>query len=102
MKAVRYDFEAEEELAESVIWYESQRATLGLEFHAEVKATEARLCEHPAAYELKPSAANLGVRHAPVRRFPYSLVFLELESEIRILAVAHVRRKPGYWRERLK
>jgi hypothetical protein len=33
----------------------------------------------------------------PLRRFPYSIVYLLLPEEIRVLAIAHQRRKPGYW-----
>jgi hypothetical protein len=35
-------------------------------------------------------------------RFPYSVVYLEDEDEIWVLAVAHAKRRPGYWRGRLK
>jgi hypothetical protein len=37
-----------------------------------------------------------------LRRFPYAVVFLELETEIRILAFAHKRRRPAYWQQRLR
>jgi len=33
-------------------------------------------------------------------RFPYSLIYTESGDEIRILAVAHHSRRPGYWRGR--
>ena len=31
------------------------------------------------------------------RRFPYSIIYQVAEDELRILAVAHHRRRPGYW-----
>lgn len=34
--------------------------------------------------------------------FSYTLVFLELKEDIRVIAVAHLRRRPGYWLDRLK
>jgi len=34
-------------------------------------------------------------------RFPYALMFLELKTEIRVLAVAHATRHPDYWLNRL-
>jgi hypothetical protein len=49
----------------------------------------------------EPSLRALGVRRLLVDRFPYALVFVESETEIRVLAVAHTRRRPGYWRSRL-
>jgi len=44
---------------------------------------------------------SLGVRRFLLRRFPYAVVYLELANEIRILAIAHTSREPGFWRQRL-
>jgi hypothetical protein len=35
-----------------------------------------------------------------MRRFPYSLIYTVIGDEVRILAVAHHSRRPGYWRGR--
>ena len=40
------------------------------------------------------------MRRFAMKRFPYSLIYLVSEEEIRVLAVAHHSRRPGYWRER--
>lgn len=32
-----------------------------------------------------------------LRRFPYSIIYQVAAEELRILAVAHHRRRPGYW-----
>jgi plasmid stabilization system protein ParE len=32
-----------------------------------------------------------------LRRFPFFVVFREVENRVQILAVAHARRRPGYW-----
>jgi hypothetical protein len=37
-----------------------------------------------------------------VTRFPYHVVYMEMATHIRILAIAHDRRKSGYWKSRLK
>jgi hypothetical protein len=37
----------------------------------------------------------------PTSSFPFAIVYIELETEIRILAVAHGSREPGYWRRRM-
>ena len=47
-------------------------------------------------------AIDLEVRRALLPRFPYALVFLELQTEIRVLAVAHAKRHPDYWLNRLQ
>jgi toxin ParE1/3/4 len=40
------------------------------------------------------------VRRLALRRFPYLLVYKETEDALRIVAVAHGKRKPGYWASR--
>lgn len=40
---------------------------------------------------------DLGARRAPVKRFPYHVVYLETPRAIHILAFAHDRCRPGYW-----
>ncbi len=35
-----------------------------------------------------------------LRKFPFSIVYLERDESIEIIAVAHHRRRPGYWRTR--
>src|SRR5437867_7157232 len=43
-----------------------------------------------------------GTRRYVMRRFPFTVIYREQERAIEIVAVAHGRRKPGYWRERVK
>ena len=42
------------------------------------------------------------LRRRLVRRFPFGILYRIEPEEIVIVAVAHLRRKPGYWRERIK
>ena len=41
--------------------------------------------------------AELLVRRVPVSRFPYYLAYLVTSDAIHVLAIAHERRRPGYW-----
>jgi len=42
------------------------------------------------------------VRKAPVARFPYNVLYaIEPDERIRVIAVAHQKWRPGYWRKRL-
>ncbi|HEX9604150.1 MAG TPA: type II toxin-antitoxin system RelE/ParE family toxin [Myxococcales bacterium] len=101
-KPIRLDREAEEEIDAAVAWYETQRTGLGLELLEALDEAKARLAESPNALPLAPGVSvQLGVRRCPVYRFPYWLVFVEVPGEIRVLAVAHSRRRPGFWRSRL-
>ena len=61
-----------------------------------------QILELPRAGTLVPGMpSELQVRRRAVRRFPYHVVYLEAPSQIWILAIAHDRRKPGYWKDRL-
>jgi len=40
------------------------------------------------------------IRRLPLRRFPYSIVYVLNAEEVRVLALAHQSRKPGFWRGR--
>lgn len=41
-----------------------------------------------------------GTRRFLLRRFPYVVVYRVAESTIQVIAVAHGRRRPGYWKSR--
>jgi hypothetical protein len=37
-----------------------------------------------------------------MRRFPFSIVYYTVDDIVRVVAVAHGKRRPGYWRRRLR
>jgi len=100
---VRFEDEADAEYRHAGRWYEDRRTHLGIEFFDAVDAAVRRIVELPRAGARVPRLpATLPVRRIPVTRFPYHVVYLETPAAIRILAVAHDRRKPGYWKGRLR
>ena len=102
IKSLRLDDEAAEELDVAATWYESRRPDLGIDFVVAVREALRRVAETPQAWPLaRDVPPHLRVRKFPLRRFPYSIVFVELDDEIRVLAIAHGSRQPGYWRTRL-
>jgi plasmid stabilization system protein ParE len=44
---------------------------------------------------------DFGTRRLVLRRFPFVIVFREAANGVEIIAIAHGRRRPGYWRDRL-
>ncbi|MCH7935415.1 MAG: type II toxin-antitoxin system RelE/ParE family toxin, partial [Gemmatimonadetes bacterium] len=42
-----------------------------------------------------------GTRRVLLHRFPYIVVYKELEDEILVVAFAHHKQRPGYWRDRI-
>ena len=74
---------------------------LGLTFLAAVDGAVEYLAAWPESGSAVPGVrASLPVRQLPVSRFPYRIVYMIDSEELRVLAVAHTRRRPGYWRSR--
>jgi plasmid stabilization system protein ParE len=98
----RFEDEADAEYRLAGRWYEERREHLGIEFFDAVDATIDHVVAMPRAGELVTRLpADLPVRRRAVSRFPYHVIYLETATQIRILAIAHDRRKPGYWKTRL-
>jgi len=103
VKPVRVEPEAKQELAAAAAWYEERREGLGLELVAEIDSVLAAISHSPGRFPLYPGVAGeLGVRRAAARRLPYSVAFIELDTVVRVLAVAHEKRRPGYWLGRVQ
>ena len=100
---VRFEDEADAEYRRAGRWYEDRRAHLGIEFLDAVDAAIDPIVAMPRAGVLVPGIpSDLPVRSRGVTRFPYHVMYIETETFIRILAIAHDRRMPGYWKPRLK
>ena len=97
MKPLVFHPEARAELREAALYYEGQRAGLGGELRVEIEAALARILRNPKAFT---QVDDLQRRKCLVGRFPYSIIFEELEEVIHVMAVAHQRRRPGYWSSR--
>lgn len=102
MKRLLVDRQANREIDEAADWYEAEREGLGLRFLEVLDQTLQLVSDRPESFpRLRLGAADLVLRRALLHRFPYAIVFLVLENELRILAVAHHKRRPGYWLGRL-
>jgi toxin ParE1/3/4 len=97
VKPVIFHKEATRETRKAIADYEEQRENLGRELRIEVEAAVQRLRRNPRAY---PLYDNEGTRKVVLRRFPFTIFFVELEDSFWIAAVAHQKRRPGYWAER--
>lgn len=97
-RTLRVHADASEELAEAVQWYEARCRGLGREFFDTVVQAIEGL---PANPEIgTPLSADRRTRRLLLARFPYAIVYRLSPSEMIIVAVAHAKRRPGYWRRR--
>ena len=94
--------EAEDELVAAERWYEHRRPGLGSEFRVAIDEAMAQLNAAPqSASPVSTIPPSLGARQIFVKRFPYSVIFIQHESDLWVVAFAHQSRRPGYWRDRL-
>ncbi len=89
---------AAEEHKKQVAHYEDIQAGLGRRYHSEFQKLVAVVCTAPARFRvvLAPD-----IRRAMFQVFHFDLVYREVDGQIQVLAIAHHRRQPGYWTERL-
>jgi toxin ParE1/3/4 len=102
MSGVRILEAAAAEAAGAATWYESQRAGLGADFREDFKAALDNLQEGVIPGSPWPGRlGERGVKRILLKRFPFSVVFVDTGSGKVVLAVAHHRRRPAYWRGRV-
>lgn len=89
---------AEAEHFETIGFYESHQVGLGLLYLMELEQLMERIVRAPHRYrvERKPN-----IRCTPLKQFPFKVIFRDVEGVVQILAVAHKRRRPDYWIDRL-
>ena len=103
MPVLRIHAAAAEDAAQAAAWYEKERPGLGADFeHAIDAALDLREQEIVPLTSVPGIAGTRGVKRLMLRRFPYSVVVLERETEVLVVAFAHHARRPGYWRDRLR
>ena len=98
MKALEYHPESKAESREAIDFYWSRSRASALDFRDELKSALSRLRKAPNAC----SPFLHGTRRILLDRFPYFVVFRERPHDIQIVAIAHAKRRPGYWAKRLK
>jgi toxin ParE1/3/4 len=89
--------EAERELIDGALFYAREaNAELGVAFIAEFERSLGVRCNYP---RLGPVWRGT-TRRFPLRRFPYTILYQVKPEEVRVIALAHQSRRPGYWRGR--
>lgn len=97
MKPVVFLREAEQEMLEAARYYESQTPGLGADYLSEIERAVAAIAESPMTWPIIEGE----LRRRLVRRFPFGILYRIELKKIVIIAVAHLRRRPGYWRGRI-
>jgi toxin ParE1/3/4 len=96
MTGFRFLPPAEEEMIGESLFYRAVSRELGQDFLDDVQRVIDLLLEQPKLGR----PAGRGLRRALLSRFPFSLIYAEESDAILIVAVAHHKRRPDYWRKR--
>jgi plasmid stabilization system protein ParE len=103
MKAVSFSAEALAEIRSARAWYEGRSSEAAVRFVDAIEETVQRIGAMPRSFIRVPlSRSDAELRRARLRRFPYSLVFIERRHSITIIAIAHDKRRPLYWLGRIR
>ena len=97
-RSIRTSEPAADEFSAAVRWYEARRRGLGGEFFDAVLATLSRFETNPEIGTTISPDGN--TRRVLVAKFPYHVVYRLTRSEMVVVAIAHLKRRPGYWNNR--
>ena len=95
----RFHQDVAEEVEGIVRWYERERPGLGDAFAGVLDDVLAHFEAGPVIASPMPEEPR--ARRVFLPRFPYAVVFMQTEDEYFVLAVAHMKRRPGYWLDRV-
>jgi plasmid stabilization system protein ParE len=97
LKPIKYHPAARREIKASHAWYDQRSADAADGFYEELLPAIDRVQRRP---QLHPPYLY-ATQRAVFDRYPFSIVYREKPREIQIIAVAHAKRRPGYWMKRL-
>ncbi len=95
MYSVIFAQAARAELIEAQDWYEGEATGLGRRFRHAIDELAKRMSENPRQFPM----VFKNVRRALLRRFPYSLFFVE-DDDLIVIACFHASRDPSRWQKR--
>ncbi len=97
-KPYHFHPEAWAEFEAAADWYQERRQETSIRFLSAVYDGLETIAIWPDAWP----QYHYGTRRFILHRFPFSIIYLEKSSSVNVIAVAHHKRKPGYWKDRLK
>lgn len=87
---------ARRDFDESFDWYLERSAETAIRFANAVDAALTAVAADPQRF----AAVDERHRECPVKRFPFRIVYRVVENRVLVVAVAHAKRRPGFWRDR--
>lgn len=91
--------EAESDIFDAAVWYQSREAGLGFEVTTEIREAIKRAVEYPRAHILLRKHPE--VRRVLAQRFPYRIFYIVRRDAIVIFAVLHAAMHDRKWQQRI-
>lgn len=90
LAGARFDFD------EAWTWYANESELAAERFSESIDNALKRIAQNATVFRF------LDAKHqdCPLKRFPFRIVFRDLGDRIVVVAIAHAKRRPGYWRRR--
>ena len=98
MKSYRFAEGAEADFAEALEFYREESDALASRLYDEIRQLISAVCAAPSLYRVVAPP----VRRHFSEKFPYAVFYVDKPDHVLILAVAHFKRRPSFWRERLR
>jgi plasmid stabilization system protein ParE len=87
---------ARRDFDESFDWYVERSAQAAIQFANAVGAALLAIAKDPTRFV----AVDRVHRGCPVKKFPFRVVYRVVEDRVLVVAIAHAKRRPGYWKRR--
>jgi plasmid stabilization system protein ParE len=84
------------EVEDGQAWYEERSLFAASAFLRELSAAVQRIRDAPNRYP----PAEAGTRRILMERFPFTIYYRTKADTLTVVAVAHQKRRPGYWASR--
>ena len=97
MVPIRLHPAAAKELETAFDWYFERNPKVAGYFLHQLDHAISRIADSPITWP----TYYFGTRRYIFSQFPFQIIYREREDVIEIIAIAHGRRRPGYWKERL-
>ncbi|MGH7486133.1 MAG: type II toxin-antitoxin system RelE/ParE family toxin [bacterium] len=95
-RPIRFHPLAEDEADDARLWYFARNPHISQLFFEALDVAVDSIAEAPQRW---PRVYGKYRRYV-LRTFPFSVVYVERTGHIEVIAVAHHRRRPGYWKKR--
>lgn len=86
------------QFADAVGYYSRVSSSLGVRFYREMERSLREVCSDPQRFQIFDPPA----RRSFSRSFPYAIIFVDRPGYVWIVAVMHLKRRPGYWHHRIE